>query len=150
MLGIIKKIEDLFKSLVEETEVVKKEREKIAVKLTEQADTSILLRSKEGELQERENAVKFIEDIQALNVETKTAQDQLKKDRTQFFIEQKAFNDYQEQEKQTHAARAASLESSIKATKEKGEKYDALLVELEEKKKNLVEEVTKELLNRKA
>ncbi len=149
MKQIIEKIQSLYTDLVGKNAQVAEQVIRLNESSKKNDEATELLDKANENIKIRETAVRVIEDVQALSEETKVAQEQLKKDKGQLGIEKNAFEDYQAQEKQTHTNLKASMESSIKVANEKVEKYDKLLVELEEKKKNLVDEVTKEILNKK-
>ena len=149
MIKVIAEIQELYKTLLQgnkDNVIIKEELTDRDVKLKEKEEKS---NERAEDLNKREATVRVIEDVKALNEETRQAVELLKKDRGQLNIERKAFENYQAQEKESHAKLKASLESSMKVANEKEDKYNKLIAELEEKKKNLVKEVTEEILKKK-
>ena len=149
MKEVIKQIEGLYDCLVKENN--------LATVLTAKLNEGMgMVEKGKGEnasqkenLDKREKGISGIEDVQRLNTETIEAQKKLVTDQGQLKIEKDAFESYQAQEKEANGKLRTNLESGLKACSLKEDELEQSLKDLEERKKNLVEEVTKEIMSKK-
>lgn len=149
MQEILQKAQDLWAELVKALQATTEQKKIYEDGIEANNKVSDTLKDWDDNLNAREGKIKSVENIVSLAKETNEKLEKLRSDQAEFDTQSKAFEDYQAQEKKTHSDLKVSLESSIKAADEKVEKYNSMLAELEEKKKNLVEEVTKEILSKK-
>ena len=145
MEKVIEKIQGLYKELVD----TKVEVSSIKVKLEElyantkgkEEKADLLL----ADLNEREKKIVSIENVVALSAETNKAIKKLGEDKAVLSTERKAFEDYQEIFKQDREKELARLANAVKKAEDKESEYNEKLRQLTIDKKNLVENVMKDL-----
>ena len=93
----------------------------------------------------REIAVKFIEDVQALSIETSENQKKIATDKQQLHVERTAFQTYQAQFKKESANSTGILNAGIQANKIEKERLAEAEKALKEKEKNLRSEIIDQL-----